>query len=499
MSPNNSTKVRIRMYRHGLGDCFLLTFFTGPEPVHMLIDCGTLGATTTGVKMSEAVADIAAATGRHLHLLVVTHEHKDHVSGFSSEREAFDGFRVDRVWVSWTEDPNDDLAKQVTRFKKDMLASVQLAGEALRANQAAVEDEREALRGIASGVRELLGFYGDVPLGDTPLGADFAKTVHEAMSYASMRAGSLPDFLSPGRVIEPEWLPGVRFYVLGPPRRREDLVALGDHDSPELYGLTQHLSADLARNIPFYTSDQPIASYLDKLGESDADARQAFEAGMPFDRGYRIESGGGSARAAFQAYDAPDEAWRRIDYDWLAAADDLALQLDNATNNTSLVLAIELMDDGRVLLLPGDAQLGNWRSWDKVEFSVTESGTTRTVKAADLLKRTVFYKVGHHASHNATMKDKGLEAMERDDLVALIPVDRSVALKKTPPWQMPAKALYKRLLQKTRGRVLRSDTGWPRNSDRPSGVTDAEWAEWQAARADENISIEPLHIEYRLH
>lgn len=91
-----------------------------------------------------------------------------------------------------------------------------------------------------------------------------------------------------------------------------------------------------------------------------------------------------------------------IDYDWLAAADDLALQLDNATNNTSLVLAIELIGDGRVLLLPADAQLGNWKSWKKVEFSVTESGTTRTVKAADLLKRTVFYKVGHHASHSAT-------------------------------------------------------------------------------------------------
>ncbi|HET7088918.1 MAG TPA: hypothetical protein VFL17_09730, partial [Anaerolineae bacterium] len=369
MSPNDSTKVRIRMYRQGLGDCLLLTFFTGPEPIHMLIDCGTLGATTTGVTMSEVVADIAVATGRHLHLLVVTHEHKDHVSGFAGQGKLFEAdgenprFTVDRVWAAWTEDPNDDLAKQVARFKKDLLASVQLAGEVLHANQASLEDEREALRGIASGVRELLGFYGDVPDGDAPLGADFAKTVHEAMSYASMRAGSLPDFLSPGRVIEPVWLPGVRFYVLGPPRRKEDLVVLGDHDSPELYGLTQRLSADLARNIPFYTSDQPIASYLNKLGESDADARQAFEAGLPFDTCFRIESSDEAARARyFQSYDAPGEAWRRIDYDWLTAADDLALQLDNATNNTSLVLAIELIGDGRVLLLPADAQLGNWKS-----------------------------------------------------------------------------------------------------------------------------------------
>ena len=41
----------------------------------------------------------------------------------------------------------------------------------------------------------------------------------------------------------------------------------------------------------------------------------------------------------------------------------LALQLDSDTNNTSLVLAIELIASGRVLLFPGDAQVGNWLSW----------------------------------------------------------------------------------------------------------------------------------------
>src|SRR5687768_12553836 len=54
-----SPKIRVRMYRQGLGDCFLLTFFTGREPVHMLIDCGTLGSTTTGVKMQEVVKSIS--------------------------------------------------------------------------------------------------------------------------------------------------------------------------------------------------------------------------------------------------------------------------------------------------------------------------------------------------------------------------------------------------------------------------------------------------------
>jgi hypothetical protein len=80
-------------------------------------------------------------------------------------------------------------------------------------------------------------------------------------------------------------------------------------------------------------------------------------------------------RCAFTkaSYDDRSADWRRIDYDWLSGADDLALQLDNATNNTSLVLAIELIDDGRVLLMPADAQLGNCLSWEEVPLEITES------------------------------------------------------------------------------------------------------------------------------
>jgi hypothetical protein len=157
-----------------------------------------------------------------------------------------------------------------------------------------------------------------------------------------------------------------------------------------------------------------------------------------------------------------------------------------------VALAIELKDDNRVLLLPADAQLGNWQSWEKLTFIISETGgQAHEVTSSDLLKRTVFYKVGHHASHNATLKENGLEAMEREDLLAMIPVDGSVA--KNKKWQMPAPALYRRLLDKTRGRVLRSDTGWP--EDKPGNLTDAEW---QKVRNDENIIIEDLYIDYFL-
>ena len=52
---------------------------------------------------------------------------------------------------------------------------------------------------------------------------------------------------------------------------------------------------------------------------------------------------------------------------------------------------------GKVLLFAADAQTGNWSSWADVKWD--DPG----VSTDDLLARTVFYKVGHHASHNATL------------------------------------------------------------------------------------------------
>lgn len=93
------------------------------------------------------------------------------------------------------------------------------------------------------------------------------------------------------------------------------------------------------------------------------------------------------------------EPWRKIDADWTGSASELAPKLDAHTNNTSLVLAIELAPKGKVLLFPGDAQVGNWLSWDEVKWD----GQAKYMTAKDLLERTVLYKVGHHGSHDATL------------------------------------------------------------------------------------------------
>ncbi len=150
---------------------------------------------------------------------------------------------------------------------------------------------------------------------------------------------------------------------------------------------------------------------------------------------------------------APDQSWRRIDADWLGAAAEFALQLDCATNNTSLVLAFELIDSGKVLLFAADAQVGNWLSWQTLSWKLSD---TVTVSGTDLLKRTTFYKVGHHGSHNATLRAKGLELMRTDDFVAFIPVDHAMAVKKR--WgKMPLPGLVDALKERSKGRVVRID------------------------------------------
>ncbi|MFO0840146.1 MAG: hypothetical protein U1D55_16685 [Phycisphaerae bacterium] len=145
--------------------------------------------------------------------------------------------------------------------------------------------------------------------------------------------------------------------------------------------------------------------------------------------------------------------WRRIDDDWLGFAGPLALQLDSYTNNTSLVLAFELVRSRKVLLFVGDAQVGNWLSWHDKPLQVDG----RAVTATDLLKRTVFCKVGHHGSHNATLKDKGLELMTSDERIAFVPVEEKIAHEKKGWKEMPKNSLMKRLGELTAGRLLQSD------------------------------------------
>ena len=487
-------KLRVRMYRQGLGDCFLLTFDVGGEEKHVLIDCGTLGSKYTDVKLPDVIADIDKTTGGHLHLVVATHQHQDHLSGFSKISERFSGAgnkQIDHVWLAWTEDPKDDLAKTLTKSRDDMAIAVTAGAQALRAktenNQMAMDTE------------SLLGFFGEtkvtMPAAGSPSGPIFSAAARNSIDLVRALAKQ-PDYRIPGEpVIELDWLPGFRFYVLGPPRNLDAIHDTGEHGSAELYALTALTRAALQH--------MGIAK---KAGTGDDSMAEA-----PFDARFRLARNDQRIAYAFsKTYLDQEQAWRSVDTDWLNATSNLAIQLDKFTNNTSLVIAIERVADGRVLLFPGDAQEGNWVSWHdpSIKWDVPgKNGTTATVTAKDLLARTVFYKVGHHSSHNATAKAKGLEMMTAQaELTAFIPVDRQVALGRSPAgtWKMPARQLYRRLLEKCQGRVVRSDIGWAANvkpgakgteAEFAGMGTDAEWSAWTKAQQarDQGANCANLH------
>src|SRR5271166_7150184 len=96
------------------------------------------------------------------------------------------------------------------------------------------------------------------------------------------------------------------------------------------------------------------------------------------------------------------------------------------------------------------------------------------------------------------------------ELTAFIPVDRQVALGRSPAgtWKMPARQLYRRLLDKCQGRVMRSDIGWAANVKQGTKGTeaefialgtDAEWAAWtKSQQAATRVQIEANHIDFML-
>src|SRR3954466_4850699 len=81
------TRMTLHAYQVGFGDCFLLAFhYKSARDRHVLIDFGSTGLPPTAPKkqMTLIAQDIAATCGGTLDAVVLSHRHRDHMSGFET-------------------------------------------------------------------------------------------------------------------------------------------------------------------------------------------------------------------------------------------------------------------------------------------------------------------------------------------------------------------------------------------------------------------------------
>ena len=456
------------MYRGLLGDFFFVKHVVGPDSFKMLIDCGVLQLIGTAKtkpmtslgkdRLIASVKDFIRDSGGSIDLMVATHEHYDHLSGFILGRRDFENFKIGKVWMAWTEDRTDRLANSYRNKKNKALAAL-----------AALSDvPRFAAAGEMETVRSLLQFYGTVRgvkrygLGAAarPSGLSGAASCEDVLGWLRQRAGSANvSFLKPGDTLRWGVKDAFRAYVLGPPR---DDAKLRQLDPSKGAAREVYLARD---------EDMAIADGLALIHRGGKAPIEDLPFAPPHCRPYDVPLGHsrrsrkalGLRDPVVSIYERRGDAslGRRIDTDWLGSAENLALKIDGDVNNTSLALALELADK-TVLLFPGDAQVGNWLSWRDQTYPADDIKEGAKLQIDELLSRTILYKVGHHASHNATLRDRGLESMSNPGLCAMIPVVEKTAreqkTKKAPNgWAMPYRDLYQRLGERTQGRVLRGD------------------------------------------
>jgi hypothetical protein len=113
----------------------------------------------------------------------------------------------------------------------------------------------------------------------------------------------------------------------------------------------------------------------------------------------------------------------------------------------------------------------------------------------DLLANTVLYKLGHHGSHNATLRQKGLEMMTHPELVAMLPVEKT-AVERLGYGEMPLASLVRELEKRTEGRLLQLD------KKGPDGKAPGAWKKGmlKARLADETFKAgadgRAVYVEY---
>lgn len=303
----NRGTVRVRAYNVRFGDCILVSFDAGAGEKNILIDFGNAPSAVRGDGgrndvFASVARDIKKRTGGRIDLLVMTHEHLDHMEGFYSERAIFDEMTIGAVWMSAMSAP--DYYQRFPNCELEKRARLALHATA----------ERWQRDGHWTRL--------PVPLQSLILNNVLALANKGRIDYVRALAGKKGiKYLSrrPGAVAIPGLGHGVKLEVLAPER-----------DASVYYK-----SRKKSENERFWLNAAA------RLG------------GMP------------ERRPASTIAPAP-KAPRHLAADEFAELrDEIAeldlmdlLAIDKAANNTSLVLRLTV--NGKVLLFPGDAEGESW-------------------------------------------------------------------------------------------------------------------------------------------
>jgi beta-lactamase superfamily II metal-dependent hydrolase len=294
-------RIRIRMYRVGFGDCFLVSFPIEGDYKHVLVDCGVHAMGDIGT-MDRVVADIERVTNGKLALVVATHAHQDHISGFGKGKEVFGRFsEVGQVWMPWTENPDDDQASKLKR--KRLALAIQLQQHFSVAADASPEAMAAAMNIV--GNQAALDFL-----------------------HSGFNGKAKVLYLQAADKIIKSPINGMSVKVLGPPRDQEFLAKM-DPPAGQRYLRMGANGQVVQANVLKPFSEKWIVprkdKALDQLRLDQASEKQIVE--------------------------------RLTD----PSLEGLAFTIDQALNNTSVVLLLTFA--GQNLLFPGDAQYGNWKAW----------------------------------------------------------------------------------------------------------------------------------------
>src|SRR5919108_496778 len=311
---SNQRKIRIRMYRIGFGDCFLLSLPAengkGEDLYsHILIDCGVHAQGDIGT-MEKVVNNIAEVTNRKLEIIIATHAHRDHIYGFGRFADVFSKFKVGEVWLPWTWDENNEEALKLQKKHAALTDKLIQHFQALGASA-----DPDALNAVVN----VTGNQHAIELLKSGFGNDKVKVRY-------LKAG---DTLKPGDIS----IPSLLARVLGPPQSK-DFLAQMNPPSGQSY-----LRAGPNGIIELVNAIQPF--------------------------GHRWKADPSAASSSYLRLSVEEE--KQLQDLSGSSINDLAFALDQARNNESLVILF--IFHNKYLLFAGDAQYGNWRWWLENERS----------------------------------------------------------------------------------------------------------------------------------